>query len=104
MLIFLGFGTSSRTWELDKEGHITQLVCKYNYFAPFFFFPVSWGETWYLLGDKRSEDKEIPYSEVKALVPHGTPKLDIWTKWGLFLALGFFVLLITALVMMVGKK
>jgi hypothetical protein len=58
-----------------------------------FVFPIAFGEKWYVMGENRSDDRQLSYAQVKELVPENTPKLGLWTKWGLLLTIGFLVAL-----------
>jgi len=49
--------------------------------------------SWILLSDKRSEDLEISYENVKELIPVDTPTIGAWQKFGLLYGIGVIILL-----------
>lgn len=67
------------------------LVVTWNYFH-IFWCPVATNIKWHIVGDKRSEDREIDYEEVKKLIPQDTPNLSIWQEYGLVIIIGALIL------------
>lgn len=92
-MIFFGWGTKTKQWKIGDK----VLVLSYQYFHLFFFFTGTAGYTWQLLGDKRSEDKELTKEELEELKVHlmyeHTFEPTWWEKYSLLLLIGFFVLI-----------
>ena len=85
-----GWGTSSKTWNL-ADGR--QIVYRYSYFHIVYLFRISHSERWFLVGDNRSNDREISFEEASRLIPHTRPRLNLWLRYGLLFTIGAFVLL-----------
>lgn len=68
------------------------LVATWKYFH-IFWFPAAGAIHWHVMNDKRSEDKEISYDEVKKLVPVNPPEISIWQRYGLYFLIGGLILL-----------
>src|ERR1700686_2455834 len=89
-MFFWGWGTRVQKWILNE--HQT-LVASWKYFH-IFWFPAAGTIHWTIIGDVRSEDREITYEEVKRLVPLNPPRISIWKRFGLFFLLAALVLLV----------
>lgn len=87
--MFFGYGTRSQKFPLDDQKII---VATWNYFH-ICLCPAAGKIRWYIIGNNRSEDKEISYDEVKQLIPINSPSINIWNKYGLYFVVLIGVLL-----------
>jgi hypothetical protein len=85
-----GWGKKSRNWPLSGDKAI---VATWSYFS-INFIGFTWGVHWFIVGNNRSEDQEIPYSEVQRLFPQNTPRLTTLEQYGLWWVLGISALLV----------
>lgn len=86
MWLFFGWGTKSKTWDI---GNGQSVIVAWNYFH-FFACPIITSRvTWHLVGDVRSEDRQITKEEAMRLA--GGKELDIgaWSRYGLLYAIGY---------------
>ncbi len=78
-MLFFGFGTRSKKWIF---GNSFCLVAEWDY-VDFFMCPLALSIKWKLIGDKRSEDRQLTYKEVKEMFPVKTPKVGKLDRFGL---------------------
>lgn len=86
-MIFYGWGKKSKEWDIGNGQHA---VLVWNYFH-IFWCPVAWGGKWYIVGDKRSEDREISQDEIRQYFPHGAPKPNVWQRFGLLIVASLLI-------------
>ena len=91
MFFIWGWGKKSKAWQILVDSISKQLVCEYTYFSVFFFFQIVFSRKWTLVSENRSEDKILDYTEVQKLIPVNTPKLNIWTRFSLLIAIVFLL-------------
>jgi len=89
--MFWGWGTKSKQWDLG-DGRI--LMLSWSYFS-LLFCPVSSNTQWFILSDSRSQDRRIGYGEVQALIPENTPTMSLWSRFGLWIVGGAYVIIAT---------
>ena len=89
--MFYSWGKNTKEWSYDFKGEDLNIVCVYSYFAVLFVFPVAWNLKWYIVSDKRSEDVQVSYLELKNKLGEHTPSLSLWTRFGLLFVFAFFV-------------
>ncbi|MES2088058.1 MAG: hypothetical protein V4467_03650 [Patescibacteria group bacterium] len=85
-----GWGKKSRRWPI---GEGKELVATWSYFS-LNFVALAWAIHWYVIGENRSEDREVTYDEVKALFPQNTPHLTSLEQYGLWWVIGATALLV----------
>lgn len=88
-MFFFGWGTTSKAWKIDEDH---ALVASWRYFH-FFWCPIGFGTKWMIVGDSRSEDKSVTFEEVQKLFPTDTPKVSLWSRFGLLMAIAVIVLI-----------
>ncbi len=86
-----GWGKKTRKWPMDNG---KELVVTWSYFSLNFLSGLAWSIRWYIVGDNRSEDREITYDEVKKLFPENTPCLSRLERYGLLWVCGVTILLV----------
>jgi len=74
--MFWGWGTKSKRWDMDN-GYM--LICQYRYFHIWFILRFITKKRWFIQGDKRSEDREITFEQVKQLMPNGVPRINAYS-------------------------
>ena len=89
--MFFGWGNKSKQWALG-DGRI--LLLTWSYFSVL-FCPVSSNTAWHVLSDSRSEDRLVSYAEVCEMIPEDTPKMSIWSRYGLWIVGGAYILIAT---------
>lgn len=83
-MLFFSRGTRVKQWPMPQLGDTTFLVLRYSYFAIMFIFSFTWGDEWYLISDKRSEDRKLTKPEVDALFqPNKPPNISLWEQFSL---------------------
>lgn len=82
MLLF-GWGTKSKQWTIHDN---QLLLCRWRYFS-LFFFPLAFNKTWYILGEKRNDEREIGPLEAEQLLG-GDRSIGLWNQYGLLFLLG----------------
>jgi hypothetical protein len=80
MFSIFGWGKKTRKWPM---GDGKELVATWSYFSFNFLPGLAWSVRWYIVGDSRSEDREVTYDEVKSLFPQNTPSLSYLERYGL---------------------
>ena len=90
-MLFFSRGTRVKQWSLPQLGDTTNLVLRYSYFSLMFILSFTWGDEWYLISDKRSEDRKLTKPEVDALFqPDKPPGVSLWEQFSLVAALVLF--------------
>ena len=89
--MFYGWGRKSREWPLS-DGNT--LAVTYQFVSLMFVFKVAFKQKWYVIGDSRSQDQQVPRSELEARYGDNLPKLNAWEQWGLFIALGVLIVIV----------
>ncbi|MDB4984730.1 MAG: hypothetical protein JWM20_909 [Patescibacteria group bacterium] len=89
MFAIFGWGRKSKSWLLPDGSHV---LAYWRYFH-IFWCPLAFNIKWHLVGDNRSEDKVITHEKVKELMPHNTPDLNAWQRYGLLMAAGVCILI-----------
>lgn len=98
MFFIFSFGRDSKIWEnkVMYEGVVYEYIrCTYNYLS-FFFMPVVFSSKWFLGSSSSHQDKKVPYSVIKNLLPDNTPKISVLKRFLLLFALFLLVLTIVA--------
>lgn len=83
-MLFWGWRRKTKRWDL---GNGYQLVCAYKYFHLYFILRFITQKKWYLIGDSRSEDRELTKEEVGQLLPDGVPHISAYGTTGETVAL-----------------
>jgi Mg-chelatase subunit ChlD len=92
--MFFSWGQSHKQFHTTHKDEPKKLLLTYSYFKLFFIFPLVWNLKWFLLSDRRSEDKQIDYSDVvKLYSPNKAPALSIWNRFGLLIAIAIVLFL-----------
>lgn len=73
--MFWGWGTKSKSWNM---GNGYTLTCQYKYFHIWFVLRFITKKRWFIQGDKRSEDREVTYQQLKKLMPDGVPRINAY--------------------------
>jgi hypothetical protein len=87
--MFWGSGIKELNWPLPDGRH---LIVRWQY-SHLFWCNIAHDIHWYIISDKRSEDKEIPYDEVVKMFPIKTPHISHWEKYGGYYAIIIFLLI-----------
>jgi hypothetical protein len=74
-MFFFGWGTKQKSWDL---GNGYTLLCVYRYFHIWIVIRFITRKNWYIQGDRRSEDRELTYEQVKQLIPSGAPRISAY--------------------------
>ncbi len=78
------WGTRGNQWTVTHQGQQKTLVLRYSYFSIIIAFSIAWGEQWFLLSDKRSEDVRLTKEQVAMIFqPEKPPGIHPWEKYSL---------------------
>lgn len=87
--MIFGSGIKTKQWLLD-DGRILLLQWHYSHIL---WCPAAYKLKWFILEEKRSDDKEISKEEAIKLLPLNTKPLNIWQMYGGYILIGILVLL-----------
>ena len=81
-MLFFGWGKKSQDWPVKYS--IQRVRAEWSYFYLVIFF-LSFDTKWFILGDKRSDDRKVTYEEVLQRFPNETFKISWWSRRSLLL-------------------
>lgn len=85
-MILFGWGKRDKEWDLS-DGRKVSAVWRY---FDLFFMPLSLGTKWFV--SDSSGQREVSYDEVKRLFPYDPPKISLFHRFGLVIAIVVLVL------------
>lgn len=86
MWLFFGWGTKSKNWDIGNGQFV---VMTWRYFH-LFLMPIGYGVSYHVIGDSRSEDREVSRGEAESLCGRQL-SIGVWNRFGLLLSVAYVV-------------
>ncbi len=88
--MFYGWGNTNQRWAL---GDGNTLVCAYSYLSLMFIFKLAYKKKWFVIGDSRSGDVEVPRAQLEAHYGEDLPDIGLWSQFGMLITIAVIVVI-----------
>jgi hypothetical protein len=92
----IGWGRRIKSWVVKDKGVTKKLTCRYNYFSILVFFKLILSKQWFIVGEKRSEDREITSQQAQKFLAGKSP-FNFFEQYGLLILLALIFLVFAPL-------